>query len=183
LPAAYETMTTMSSNTLTNSTVTPLASAVPPTGDVWGNLATTLSVVAVVERAQQLSRKGKLPGFAKVNDTFSFAGFGEPFDYTVVARAAEGGLSFHAKMQQKLPIIFAVVIAVSVWPGSWLTDSMLRSYFESYNFSTWFTYAWYIPLTVVPLLWMIPRMLRKSRQAAYAHTCEQIETLRAALNP
>jgi hypothetical protein len=44
------------------------------------------------------------------------------------------------------------------------------------------TYAWYIPLTVLPLLWMIPRMVRKSRLAAYAHAQEQIETLRTALS-
>ncbi|HLP83451.1 MAG TPA: hypothetical protein VK157_03810 [Phycisphaerales bacterium] len=153
-----------------------------PAGAAWGAIATTSGMPVVLEKAQQLARKGKLPGFARTAAGFSFTGFGEPFDYVIEARTSDGGVSFHAAMHRKLPLIFAVIIVLSIWPGSWLTDSMLRSYFESYNFAAWVTYAWYIPLTVLPLLWMIPRMLRKSRQSAYAHACEQIETLRAALS-
>jgi hypothetical protein len=147
----------------------------------WGRIATSMPIAAVADKAQQLSKKGKLPGFARAGDGFSFAGFGEPFDYVVTARSDASGVVFDAAMHRKMPAIFAIVIVLSIWPGSWLTDSMLRSYFTGYNVAPWVTYAWYLPLTVVPLLWMIPRMLRRSREAAYAHAQEQIATLREAL--
>jgi hypothetical protein len=170
-------MTSMS----TTSDSQPAAST--PAGQAaWGHIATSQPIKAVTEKAQQLSRKGKLPGFERRGDAFHFAGFGEPFDYVVSARADANGISFHGAMHRKMPLIFAIVIAISIWPGSWLTDSMLRSYFTWYNYAEWVTYAWYIPLTVLPLLWMIPRMVRKSRVAAYSHAQEQIETLRTALS-
>lgn len=173
----YETMTSMT----TTSDSQPVSNA--PTGQAaWGHIATSQPMQAVADKAQQLSRKGKLPGFERRGEAFSFAGFGEPFDYIVSARPDAGGVSFHGAMHRKLPLIFAVVIVLSIWPGSWLTDSMLRSYFTWYNFEAWVTYAWYIPLTVVPLLWIIPRMMRKSRDAAYKHAQEQIQTLRTALS-
>lgn len=172
----YETMTSMS----TTSDIQPLTTA--PSGHAaWGHITTSQPIKAVADKAQQLARKGKLPGFERRGDAFTFAGFGEPFDYVVTARPDANGISFHASVHRKLPLVFAVVILLSIWPGSWLTDSMLRSYFTWYNFASWITYAWYIPLTVVPLLWIIPRMARKSRQAAFAHAQEQIQTLRAAL--
>ena len=164
------------------------ARAGPPPAGAWGSVQTTLSVHDVLERARGLSRRGKLPGFVPgVNGTpsdtlFSFAAFGAPLDYVVAARVGSSvghtALSFEPRMHRRLPIIMAVVTVVSIWPGLPITDSLIKSYFPSYAFSTW---MWYLPLTILPLPFMFMRMWKQSARAAHEHALETIEVLRTTL--
>jgi len=145
-------------------------------------VTTSLAPTEVVRRLDACARRGKLAGFEPgVNgELFSVAAFGEPIDYRlcVTARQSEPAaceLHFSLRVTRKLPIIFWVIAALTVWPGVWLTESMLSTYWNWYaSLPTWITYAWYLPLAVLPLPWLWARMLRKSRAAADLHAREQI---------
>lgn len=146
-----------------------------------------LAVEEVLSRLGALAKRGKLAGFARSAspDLFEVSAFGPPFDYRLIAaaeRAPSGTrLRFRIALMKKLPIIFALVVIVSIWPGVWLTDSMLRTYFSWYTMSFWGTCAWYMPLTVLPLPWMWKKMVVGSRAAANADARELIGKIAGAI--
>lgn len=158
-------------------------------------LSTTLDPGKVVDQVDALARSGKLPEFERgaTVGTFSCVAFGNPFDYALFGTAepqpsgSGSTIRFDLKMSQKLPLIFAIVIIISIWPGLPLTHSLLVSYIDPgymnllnrFHLSTW---MWYIPLTVLPLLWMIPKQLRQSREAALASAAESIEIIAESLS-
>lgn len=144
---------------------------------------TQLDQAEVLRRLEALSRRGKLPGFERGRDgvLFTTAAFGEPFDHRLEARASGEGattLRYSLRVLSRLPAIYAAVIVFSIWPGVWLTDSMIRAYFDSYEFPTW---AWYLPLTVLPLPPMLIRMVRRSRASATEHAAELAERIAGEL--
>jgi len=147
-------------------------------------LTTPLTPEAVVARLDTLARRGKLAEFRPGAHgwLFELTAFGEPFDHTLQARSARHDdattITYALRIKPKLPWIFAIILAVSVWPGVWLTDSMLRTYWTGYDFVTW---MWYLPLTILPIPWMWKRLLSKSRLAAGAHAKELAERIRAEL--
>lgn len=141
-----------------------------------------------------------MAGFNRVGTTtpaqgliFTVSDFGTPFESVLEGQArpmsgegdaaASGGavagggceLSFAIRMKPKLAWVFGVVLVASVWPGVWLTDSMIRTYFPSYDYKTW---MWYIPLTApfVPLGLM--QAIKKSRASAQIEAAEIIERIR-----
>ncbi|MDX2148222.1 MAG: hypothetical protein SFZ23_11940 [Planctomycetota bacterium] len=141
-------------------------------------VVTALTPDRVIQALDAQSKDGKLAGFRRVNsptDLCAVAAFAEPFDREILisARPSSSGceLAFRMRLLPRVPLIFALVIAFSIWPGVWLTDSMLTTYFEWYTIETWW---WYLPLTIVPLLWMIPRMWKKSSLEAAASAREVI---------
>lgn len=146
-------------------------------------LVVTLTDDVILARAEQLARRGKLPGFERAGEGWLFrtAAFGAPFDYTLLARTASEGpgrvMRFELRLRLRAPLIAFVVTVLTIWPGVWLTDSMLRTYFSGYDYRTW---MWYLPLSVLPLPWYFPRALRKSREAAVDHAMELVERLRVA---
>lgn len=160
------------------------------TDPVWGEFDVPMSpdvaTATLANVARTLSRQGKLPGYragsAAKADVVAFHGFGEPWDFEVSAKvsgSAQGStVRFEGHMLQKAPALFALVSIVSVWPGVWLTDSMLKVYFKGYD---WNTYLWYIPLTVLPLPWMAWRMWTRSNRSAREHAAEKIPMLREAM--
>jgi len=139
----------------------------------------------VLDVARAMSRNGKLPGFRETGgagELFRCAAFGKPFDSELVVRAEEGEgagcvLSGEVRLKRVLPWVFAVVTALSVWPGVLLMDSLMNSWFRWYPVQTWVTYAWYVPLTVLPLPWMVRRVLRQSRESAWEHAMETREKI------
>lgn len=157
---------------------------------VWGEFAVAMPQQQASERlaevARTLSRKGKLPGYragsATRGDVVAFHGFGEPWDFEVSAKVAgEGDKSrvwFEGRVLPKSPLIFLIVSVLSVWPGVWLTDSMLKAYFSGYD---WNTYLWYIPLTALPVPWMAWRMWTRSLRSAREHAAETIPKLQHAM--
>jgi hypothetical protein len=143
-----------------------------------------LAPEAVVARLDALARRGKLAEFrpGPPPALFSVTTAGQPFDYLLVAHASPqaGGtrLTFSLRLLRRMPLIFAAVIVFTIWPGVWLTDSMLRSYWTGYDYQTW---MWYLPLTVLPLPWACVRLMRRAKQAGEAHAAEIVRDLRACL--
>lgn len=127
--------------------------------------------------------KGKLPGFTTRSDgpLFSTAAFASPFDHELLAYgAAEAGktrLTFRLRMLPKLPAIMAVVLVVTLWPGVWVTHSMLATYFDWYRINIWWTCAWYVPMTIGPLPWMWTKWVKGSRRQAEDHAREVIDDI------
>jgi hypothetical protein len=155
------------------------------------DLSTAIDQAAIVARLDALARRGKLAGFdAKRPGSspilFELEAPGTPFDHSLVANAAHTGgetrLSLRLRMLPKLPVIFGLLILFTIWPGVWLTHSMLRAYFSFYTYPEWITWAWYIPFTVLPLPWMLARMIRQSRAAAYASALKSVELLKTTLD-
>jgi hypothetical protein len=144
------------------------------------------SKAQAVERLERLSRRGKLPGFrAPARDgEFSVSAFGHPFDRVLVARGsdtAEGTvLAFRLRWSLPLPTAFGALIALTIWPGVWLTDSMLSTYFDGYAAWTergWMgTWTWYLPLCA-PLPWALRSMLRRSAATSREAALRTIETI------
>lgn len=148
-------------------------------------LLTALEAQDAIARLDKLARRGKLPGFAVHPDSnrFEVAVFGEPFDRRLVGQVradADGQqrrVEFTLQLKPKAPVIGAVVVALTVWPGVLLTDSLIPG-----RWGWWPTWWWYIPLVVVPLPFMLPKMWRKSEGIALEHLGEQHERIRSALD-
>lgn len=168
-------------------TVTVQSDAIPPQpASLPGSLTTPLTPQAAMARLDAAARRGQLAGFTPSTDgrSFKVEAFAEPFDHELLATWSDptsgsvtpghAHLKFTLLMLRKAPLIFWAIAIFSVWPGVWLTDSMLRMYFTSYDFPTW---VWYLPLTVLPLPFMWFRSLRKSRALALASAHEAIQRL------
>lgn len=166
----------------------PVAALIGPLPSV----RSPLLPVEILTRLDAMARRGKLAGYATRGASgIEVAAFGDPFDHDLRGELEASGtagagptggavtIRFELHMRPKLPALFVVILAVSVWPGVWLTHSMLVTYFSWYTIQTWW---WYIPLTVVPLFWMVPRMLKKSRAAVRTSALEQIEKIRGAVD-
>lgn len=150
------------------------------------SLHTALTPEAIRQRVAEASKRGKVPGFAPAQEDclFRLEAYGTPFDSELIARArphaANGSVvEFELRLARRMPILFWVVSALAAWPGVWLTDSMLKSYFSGYHFKTW---MWYLPLTIVPLPWAWRVAVRRSRATAHASGQELVEKLRAILD-
>lgn len=155
-------------------------------------LHTPLPPDVALQRLDEAARRGRLPGFAPQTggDGFRLAAFGRPFDRVVIARlepAPHGGTYVHlrTRLSWPLPLAFAIVLAGTVWPGVWLTDSMLRTYFAFYDgwvtagpLATW---MWYLPLCA-PLPWAYVHLLRRSEQAARCAARDAIRRVAAELS-
>jgi hypothetical protein len=153
-------------------------------GGVLPSLRTDLSPEEVVTALDRASRRGRLPGFEALEGAgrFSAIAFGEPFDRALIGEARREGdrtrVSFRLRALLRMPLVALAIIAVTIWPGVWLMDSLLVTYFSWYPRAGWVTPSWYLPLTVLPLAWWAPRTWRRSARAAEASARETIERIR-----
>jgi len=151
----------------------------------FASIRTPKSSQEIVSILEALAKKGKLPGFEPngVPGLFRVDAFGMPSDYDLVAEAvgdsAGTQLRFKLVSQRKFHLIMAISIVLTIWPGMWMTDSMLRTWFRSYDFATW---IWYVPLMILPLPWLWYSATRKSRIAAAAHAVEQLTTIAGSID-
>lgn len=122
----------------------------------------------ITSRLSAAARRGKFAGFRQGNRgaVFSVRDFGGPFE-SVLRATARGSapddgttLGFTLTLRTGLAWMYLTLLVVTVWPGVWLTDSMLRTYFTGYNFQTW---MWYIPLTAPFVPWAMMLAIRRSR--------------------
>jgi hypothetical protein len=103
------------------------------------------------------------------------------------AETGEGGtrLRFRTLLPLRLPLAVGLVLVLSVWPGVWLTDSMLVTYWGWYGARVaalpWLTYAWYLPL-MLPLPWVYKRVLDRSNEAATRSARELIGRMAGVLD-
>lgn len=157
----------------------PIPSALP-------DVRTSLAAPEVVERLERLSKRGKLPGFARGSGQvlFSVEAYATPFEGVVEAHAETTPqatlLRFSYRMLTRLPAIFAVICVLTVWPGVILTDSLMKTYFPAFTESVP-TAWWYLPLTVLPFPWMWMSWLKKSRAMGIQSAQEQVAKISAEL--
>ena len=107
---------------------------------------------------------------------FAVETFGQPFERRLLAFAIERDgateLSFVPKLKPKLPLVFAVILALTVWPGWPLTDDLLDTYSDWYaeHVRTWW---WYVPMLIISVPALLG-MWRKSQREAHSSALEQI---------
>lgn len=139
-----------------------------------------LSEQEVLERLGTASRRGRLAGFAArpAGATFAVAAHGSPFDSVLLAAvdAAAGRITFRLEMLKKVPVIFAVLLVATVWPGVLLMDSLIPG--EWGWIPTWW---WYVPLTVLPIPWAWRGAMKKSRASSHASALEMIKRIASEL--
>ncbi len=149
-------------------------------------IETRLSASEIRARLLALSKRGKLAGYNgdDPDGIASVAAHGTPFDSKLVLRQEGTTLSFVCKLLPTMPWVFAAVLVVTIWPGLPLTDGFLSS-FQWYSglmarigIDTW---AWYLPLTILPAPLAMRGALKKSRASAHQSALEAIEKIRATL--
>jgi len=156
-------------------------------------LLSDLAASEILATLGKAARRGRLPGFdARGADGFHVEADAVPFPYELVGSIGTGErggsiVRLHLRRLTRLPLIFGAVLALTVWPGVWLTDSLLSTYWPSYGRwsadTPWLTYAWYLPITLVPIPWMWRSLARKSRDAALASAREQAATIAELVGP
>jgi hypothetical protein len=154
-------------------------------------LRTALGAAASLERLGRAARLGRVPGFeARGASGFRVEADAVPFAHELVGHIEElGGEGSRVRLELRrmgrMPLLFAVVIALTVWPGVWLTDSLMATYWSAYGRWSqempWLTYAWYLPITVLPLPWMWRSMTRKSRTEAIESAQKQTRAIAEAI--
>jgi hypothetical protein len=153
------------------------------------DLVSPLPAQQVLSRLEAAAKKGRLPGFdtSRAGVSFCVDAFGAIFDYQLHAVFENEGSSTRIRFQlyrlPKTPALMAGAMAITVWPGLPMTDSMLRSWLGFYDrLPSWVTYAWYIPLTILPLPWMWWKWHTTSKEAATQHGLEQIAAIAALVD-
>jgi hypothetical protein len=134
-------------------------------------IATTLEPREILARLLHLSKRGKFAGFVPCSDgpLFEAEAHGTTFDFRLVATHHAGQIRFELRPVWKLPIILASVTILAAGPGLWLTHSMMVTYFSWYTISLAWTAAWYEPLTILPIPWIMLRAWKTSKLAAVEH--------------
>lgn len=153
-------------------------------------IVTRLTRRDILAVATRLSKAGKLPGFAPETHGGLFIADAHawPLDRVLVVRATEdragdATLTFELKPRLRVALFLLLVCLVAVWPGVWITHSMLGVYFDWYSWPLWVTCLWYIPMTAGPLPWVALSLLRKSKKEAYESARSIIEVLRETIAP
>lgn len=155
-------------------------------------LTTPLAPDQVIARLLALAKRGKLPEFHAIEAgatpdrrDFRVLAFGSPYDrdlFGEIRRSGAGStITFRSRLKRKMPTITIATMAVSLWPGVWLTDSMLSTYFSWYPRNAWITVAWYIPLTLAAVPMLI-KQYRKSEILTHAESHMVVEKIAAAID-
>jgi len=143
---------------------------------------TTLAPEEILDRLDRTARRGRLPGFQRGGrGLFSVEAHGYPFDAELIAREAPAGgqgrdLRFRVRMRRRLPLLFALVLAATVWPGVYFMDQLIPG-----EWGLPATWMWYLPLTILPLPWVWAALLRRSRQSNRAAAREAVRRIGAEL--
>lgn len=141
----------------------------------------------MIARLDQAARRGKVPGFApgSADVLFECEAFGQPFDGVVQARAQRAGeqttLRFSTRMNRKMPWIFVIVSILTIWPGVWVTESMLATMFPSAKWLWGTTYWWYLILSVPTTPWYLWSAFKKSRASMQADALERVAEIESLL--
>jgi hypothetical protein len=143
-------------------------------------VAADASADQIVERLSLASRRGRLPGFEArptSDRLFAVAAHGHPFDGVLTAEhRAEVGrsrLRFRLMLHRKMPVIFAVAMLLTIWPGVYFMDELIAQFAPGW-WRPWVTYYWYLPLTILPIPWLWASLMKRSRASIHAAVIEAI---------
>lgn len=146
-------------------------------------ILTPLPPAKIEEKLLAMSQRGKLPGFERVPDGFVALAYGWVYDFDLVGAISSSNgsnrIGFSLRVKPKMPWIIAAVLALSVFPGVWITDSMIAIYFDWYPTEFWKTCVWYLPLSILPIPWVWKTAMNRSRTAAEESGRELIERIAA----
>ncbi|MBK7405638.1 MAG: hypothetical protein IPJ41_13695 [Phycisphaerales bacterium] len=155
------------------------------------SIATGLGGAEIIDRLRKAGRRGKLPGFdSKDARAFRLDCDAVPFEHELrgsIVDQGESGAVVRVRLARKpvIPAVFAITLVLTVWPGVWLTDSLMATYWSAYGrwaeSMPWLTYAWYLPTTALPLPWMWRSLVRKSRAGAAESAGKILPVLRDLL--
>ncbi len=149
------------------------------------SIETSPDSAAVFAALSKMSKQGKLAGYQHQSGESSATAdaHGNPFDSDLVVSINEQSVVFDLKMRSKLPIVFAVVLILTVWPGLPLTDSFMFNFawYERLMGDKIQTWMWYLPMTALPIPFVWRSSMMKSQKTARAHALETIEKIRAVL--
>lgn len=152
------------------------------------------SADAAAARLDEAARRGRLPGFQRSTpkdrggssaggELFRVAAFGTPFDGELLCTAAAEGagwrLRFRPRLKPLLPAIFAVVLALGIWPGLPLTEKLIADVLPD-GWWTWTAY-WYLPLAIVGSPWAMWTAWRRSVDSIAVSAAEMLGKIRKEL--
>ena len=139
----------------------------------------------VVELLDEAARRGTLPEFEAAGESaFSLLAYGTPFDAELhgEAQAEEGAtaVSFELRLHRRMPIIYAIVLILTVEPGRYFADEFLATFLPSLHghIPTWW---WWYPVTIIPIPWLWRGWMRKSRRTTHESAMERIEQMQSIL--
>jgi len=161
-----------------------------PAPDAMPSLRVDMHRDEAVWKLEVMSRRGRLPGFRRTMSGCAVNAHGSPYDKTLHLDAADTsgpGTLFTTRLllERKMPTITALIFIATVWPGVLLTDSFMRLHLDFYTnwtnqgLQTWW---WYVPLTVLSLIWAWFAALAKSNKTASKSAREALEKIAAELN-
>lgn len=138
-----------------------------------GELRAPMHRDEAIWKLEVMSRRGRLPGFRKTLTGCGVAAHGKPFDMVMYLDGVEregGQAAFTTRLllERRVPAIAAVIFVLTVFPGVLLTDSFMRLHLDFYGrwtndgLQTWW---WYIPLSVVSLVWAWFSAIAKSKKS------------------
>ncbi len=81
-------------------------------------------------------------------------------------------MSFRLKALRKLPIIFAIVLLATIWPGVYFMDALIPGEW-GWIPTSW----WYLPITIIPMPWAWRNMQRRSTKAVAESAHAAIEKI------
>ncbi len=139
------------------------------TTDQLPTVRTSLPDDEVRERLEAVARRGKLAGYeAKTGDTlFTIRDFGQPFESELRASRTGDTITHTVRLLPKTPTIFIIVLVLTVWPGVWISESFMKTYFPN-TLATTYLWWWYILLSAPFVPFAIRSSLKKSRASAHA---------------
>lgn len=139
---------------------------------------TSLTSAEVIERLRTASKRGRLPGFESPvqGGDFRVAAHGTPFDGVVLGRTEAGRVRFEVRRLWMWPVVFAVLLVVSVWPGVYFVDKLIPG--EWGWIPTWW---WYVPLTALPAPFAWRIAMRRSAASIATSAREGVSKIAAEL--
>ncbi len=151
----------------------------------------------VIAKLDEAARRGKLAGFHATGAAmFEVEAFAVPFEHSLVGTvfgvgpdsgvdAGENGGSgsvvrFEQRMLWRMPLVWLVILLVTIWPGLPLTELLIDQIFPA----MWWTYTayWYLPLTIASLPLTMWWGLKKSRAMARESAAEMRSKIEGVLN-
>jgi hypothetical protein len=168
----------MSDRPLQHSSTDPHPAA--PSSPALPTLRTALDAAAILARLDAAARRGRLPGLVAPahRALFEVREFGEPFESTLVATLVDGEIRFALRLRPTMPLVFVLIVALTIWPGVWLTESFLAVLGGSFWRWTWW---WYLPLSVVGGAWALRSAWARSRATAALEAPRIIERIAGEL--
>ncbi len=153
---------------------------------VLDTIATNQSADEVLRILQNMSKKGKLAGFAAQgpHGYIAVAAHGTPFDSKLLIHHEGDELRFDLQLIKMFPSIFFALLIITIWPGLPLTDGFMSSFqwYEKLVASTGIkTWYWYLPLTILPAPFAWKSSIKKSKASAIMSAQETIENIKPKL--